>query len=39
VLLFDEPLTGLDPIGIRKMRATIVGSSASMACMRISKPG
>ena len=24
VLLFDEPLTGLDPIGIRKMRTTIV---------------
>ncbi len=23
-LLFDEPLTGLDPIGIRKMRQTIV---------------
>src|SRR5436190_17876549 len=23
VLLFDEPLTGLDPIGIRKMRETI----------------
>ena len=23
-LLFDEPLTGLDPIGIRKMRETIV---------------
>ena len=24
VLLFDEPLTGLDPIGIRRMRSTIV---------------
>ena len=24
VLLFDEPLTGLDPIGIRRMRETIV---------------
>src|SRR5437588_560110 len=24
VLLFDEPLTGLDPLGIRKMRQTIV---------------
>src|SRR6185312_14990224 len=24
VLLFDEPLTGLDPIGIRRMRDTIV---------------
>src|SRR3954447_8123327 len=23
-LLFDEPLTGLDPIGIRRMRSTIV---------------
>ena len=23
VLLFDEPLTGLDPIGIRRMRDTI----------------
>ena len=24
-LLFDEPLTGLDPLGIRRMRDTIVG--------------
>jgi ABC-2 type transport system ATP-binding protein len=24
-LLFDEPLTGLDPLGIRRMRETIVG--------------
>ena len=24
VILFDEPLTGLDPIGIRRMKATIL---------------
>ncbi len=23
-LLFDEPLTGLDPLGIRRMKETIV---------------
>ena len=27
-LLFDEPLTGLDPIGIRRMRETIVARGA-----------
>ena len=26
VLLFDEPLTGLDPLGIRRMKQTIVGA-------------
>jgi ABC-2 type transport system ATP-binding protein len=28
VLLLDEPLTGLDPVGIRRMKATIVGRAA-----------
>jgi ABC-2 type transport system ATP-binding protein len=28
-LLFDEPLTGLDPIGIRRMKATIVARGQS----------
>ena len=28
MLLFDEPLTGLDPIGIRRMRDTIVARGA-----------
>ena len=27
-LLFDEPLTGLDPLGIRRMRETIVARGA-----------
>jgi ABC-2 type transport system ATP-binding protein len=27
-LLLDEPLTGLDPVGIRRMKATIVGRAA-----------
>jgi ABC-2 type transport system ATP-binding protein len=29
VLLLDEPLTGLDPVGIRRMKATIVGRAAA----------
>jgi ABC-2 type transport system ATP-binding protein len=29
VLLLDEPLTGLDPVGIRKMKATIAGRAAA----------
>ena len=35
-LLFDEPLTGLDPIGIRRMRATIVAraGAAQRFCCR-----
>ncbi len=36
VLLFDEPLTGLDPIGIRKMRATIVARGRSGAAVLVS---
>ncbi len=36
VLLFDEPLTGLDPIGIRKMRATIVARGQAGAAVLVS---
>jgi len=36
VLLFDEPLTGLDPIGIRKMRATIVARGRAGAAILVS---
>src|SRR5204862_1568935 len=35
-LLFDEPLTGLDPIGIRKMRQTIVGRGRAGAAILLS---
>src|SRR5581483_1742307 len=35
-LLFDEPLTGLDPIGIRKMRATIVARARQGAAVLLS---
>jgi ABC-2 type transport system ATP-binding protein len=35
-LLFDEPLTGLDPIGIRKMRETIVGRGRAGAAILLS---
>jgi ABC-2 type transport system ATP-binding protein len=35
-LLFDEPLTGLDPIGIRKMRATIVARGRVGAAILLS---
>jgi ABC-2 type transport system ATP-binding protein len=35
-LLFDEPLTGLDPIGIRKMRETIVGRARAGAAVLLS---
>jgi len=35
-LLFDEPLTGLDPIGIRKMRHTIVARSRAGAAILLS---
>src|SRR6202022_4431360 len=31
VLLFDEPLTGLDPVGIRRMRETIVARGRASA--------
>jgi ABC-2 type transport system ATP-binding protein len=36
VLLFDEPLTGLDPIGIRRMRDTIVGRARDGAVVLLS---
>ena len=35
-LLFDEPLTGLDPIGIRRMRNTIVGRAHAGAAILLS---
>ena len=35
-LLFDEPLTGLDPIGIRRMRATIVARAHAGAAILLS---
>src|SRR5215218_9526090 len=36
VLLFDEPLTGLDPIGIRRMRDTIVRRGQAGAAILVS---
>jgi len=36
VLLFDEPLTGLDPIGIRRMRETIVARGRGGAAIMVS---
>jgi ABC-2 type transport system ATP-binding protein len=36
VLLFDEPLTGLDPIGIRRMRDTIVSRARDGAAVLLS---
>lgn len=36
VLLFDEPLTGLDPIGIRRMRDTIAARARSGAAVLLS---
>src|ERR1700704_3277086 len=36
VLLFDEPLTGLDPIGIRRMRETIVARGRAGAAILLS---
>ena len=35
-LLFDEPLTGLDPIGIRRMRNTIVARARDGAAILLS---
>jgi ABC-2 type transport system ATP-binding protein len=35
-LLFDEPLTGLDPIGIRRMRNTIVARARGGAAILLS---
>jgi ABC-2 type transport system ATP-binding protein len=36
VLLFDEPLTGLDPIGIRRMRETILERGRGGAAVMVS---
>jgi ABC-2 type transport system ATP-binding protein len=36
VLLFDEPLTGLDPIGIRRMKLTIVARARAGAAVVVS---
>jgi ABC-2 type transport system ATP-binding protein len=36
VLLFDEPLTGLDPIGIRRMRDTITRRARAGAAVLVS---
>jgi len=36
VLLFDEPLTGLDPIGIRRMKKTIVARARAGAAVVVS---
>ena len=30
-MVFDEPLTGLDPLGIRHMKETIVENAAARA--------
>src|SRR5713101_3742990 len=35
-LVFDEPLTGLDPVGIRRMRQTIVARARAGACVLVS---
>ena len=35
-LLFDEPLTGLDPLGIRRMRETIVARGRAGAAILLS---
>lgn len=36
VLLFDEPLTGLDPLGIRRMKQTIVARAQAGASIVVS---
>ncbi len=36
VLLFDEPLTGLDPLGIRRIKATILNRASQGASVLIS---
>jgi ABC-2 type transport system ATP-binding protein len=36
VLLFDEPLTGLDPLGIRQMKSTIVDRGRAGAAVLVS---
>jgi ABC-2 type transport system ATP-binding protein len=35
-LLLDEPLTGLDPVGIRRMKQTITGRAAAGAAVILS---
>jgi len=35
-LLLDEPLTGLDPVGIRRMKATIIHHARSGAAVILS---
>jgi ABC-2 type transport system ATP-binding protein len=35
-LLLDEPLTGLDPVGIRRMKTTIMGRAAAGAAVILS---
>jgi ABC-2 type transport system ATP-binding protein len=35
-LLFDEPLTGLDPVGIHRMREAIVARGRAGACILVS---
>jgi ABC-2 type transport system ATP-binding protein len=35
-LLLDEPLTGLDPVGIRRMKATIMGRAAGGSAVILS---
>ena len=36
VLMFDEPLTGLDPLGIRRMKATIKARADAGAAVVLS---
>jgi ABC-2 type transport system ATP-binding protein len=36
VLLLDEPLTGLDPVGIRRMKATITARARAGAAVVLS---
>jgi len=36
VLLLDEPLTGLDPVGIRRMKSTITGRASKGAAVILS---
>ena len=36
LLLLDEPLTGLDPLGMRRMKATIAGRAAAGAAVVLS---
>ncbi len=37
-LLLDEPLTGLDPVGIRRMKATIMRRAAAGSAVILSSP-